>query len=58
MQPPLAGASSRRFGVGGWRREWSNDAIATDPAPHPGSEKMTEFESCPFGILFWRQAIG
>ena len=27
------------------------DAIATDHAPHPGSEKMQEFESCPFGII-------
>ena len=26
------------------------DAIATDHAPHPGSEKMQEFERCPFGI--------
>jgi dihydroorotase len=27
------------------------DAIASDHAPHPGSEKMQEFECCPFGIL-------
>jgi dihydroorotase len=27
------------------------DAIATDHAPHPGSEKMQEFEKCPFGII-------
>ena len=27
------------------------DAIATDHAPHPGSEKVQEFEKCPFGIL-------
>ncbi|MGA7415988.1 MAG: dihydroorotase, partial [Bryobacteraceae bacterium] len=27
------------------------DAIATDHAPHPGSEKMQEFERCPFGII-------
>ncbi len=26
------------------------DAIATDHAPHAGSEKMQEFERCPFGI--------
>src|SRR5262245_21238175 len=25
--------------------------IATDHAPHPGSEKMQEFERCPFGII-------
>ena len=27
------------------------DAIASDHAPHPGSEKMQEFERCPFGII-------
>ena len=27
------------------------DAIATDHAPHPGSEKMQEFEKCPFGVI-------
>jgi dihydroorotase len=27
------------------------DAIASDHAPHPGSEKMQEFEKCPFGII-------
>ncbi len=26
-------------------------AIATDHQPHPGSEKMQEFDQCPFGIL-------
>src|SRR6185437_5886048 len=34
------------------------DAIATDHAPHPGDEKMQEFESCPFGILGLETAIG
>ena len=34
------------------------DAIATDHAPHAGSEKMREFESCPFGILGLETAIG
>ena len=34
------------------------DAIATDHAPHPGSEKMQEFESCPFGILGLETALG
>ncbi|MCC6363267.1 MAG: dihydroorotase [Bryobacterales bacterium] len=33
------------------------DAIATDHAPHPGSEKMQEFERCPFGILGLETAI-
>jgi dihydroorotase len=34
------------------------DAIATDHAPHPGDEKMQEFERCPFGILGLETAIG
>ncbi len=34
------------------------DAIATDHAPHAGSEKMQEFESCPFGIIGLETAIG
>jgi dihydroorotase len=33
------------------------DAIATDHAPHPGSEKMQEFERCPFGITGLETAI-
>ncbi len=36
----------------------SIDAIATDHAPHPGSEKMQEFEKCPFGIIGLETAIG
>ncbi len=34
------------------------DAIATDHAPHPGSEKMREFERCPFGIIGLETALG
>ncbi len=34
------------------------DAIATDHAPHAGSEKMREFESCPFGIIGLETAVG
>ncbi len=34
------------------------DAIATDHAPHPGSEKMQEFERCPFGIIGLETAVG
>ena len=33
------------------------DAIATDHAPHPGSEKMQEFEKCPFGIIGLETAL-
>ncbi len=32
--------------------------IATDHAPHPGSEKMQEFERCPFGIIGLETALG
>jgi dihydroorotase len=34
------------------------DALATDHAPHSGSDKMQEFEKCPFGILGLETAIG
>lgn len=34
------------------------DVIATDHAPHPGAEKMQEFERCPFGIIGLETAIG
>ncbi len=34
------------------------DAIATDHAPHAGSEKMQEFERCPFGITGLETAVG
>jgi len=34
------------------------DAIATDHAPHPGSEKMQEFEKCPFGVIGLETALG
>ncbi len=34
------------------------DAIASDHAPHAGSEKMQEFERCPFGIIGLETALG
>lgn len=34
------------------------DVMATDHAPHPGSEKMQEFEKCPFGIIGLETALG
>jgi dihydroorotase, multifunctional complex type len=34
------------------------DVLATDHAPHAGSEKMQEFEKCPFGIIGLETAIG
>ena len=34
------------------------EVLATDHAPHAGSEKMQEFERCPFGITGLETAIG
>lgn len=34
------------------------DAIATDHAPHPESEKQQTFERCPFGIIGLETALG
>ncbi len=33
------------------------DVLATDHAPHAGSDKMQEFERCPFGITGLETAI-
>ena len=56
MKPPLRSPGDRdaiiQGVVGG-----AIDAIATDHAPHAGSEKMQEFEQCPFGILGLETAI-
>jgi dihydroorotase len=57
MKPPLRGtcdASAILDGI----VSGAIDAIATDHAPHPGSEKMQEFEKCPFGILGLETAMG
>ncbi|HEX6895754.1 MAG TPA: dihydroorotase [Bryobacteraceae bacterium] len=57
MKPPLrsacdAGAVTQGIIAG------TVDAIATDHAPHAGSEKMQEFEKCPFGIIGLETAVG
>jgi dihydroorotase len=57
MKPPLRGACDVTAVIEGIVNG-AIDAIATDHAPHPGSEKMQEFESCPFGILGLETAIG
>ncbi len=57
MKPPLRS----RCDVGAVARgvvSGAIDAIATDHAPHAGSEKMQEFEKCPFGIIGLETAIG
>jgi dihydroorotase len=56
MKPPLRSASHRAAVVEGLA-SGAIDAIATDHAPHPGSEKMQEFERCPFGIIGLETAI-
>jgi len=57
MKPPLRGTCDVTAVLEGIVNG-AIDAIATDHAPHPGSEKMQEFESCPFGILGLETAIG
>src|SRR5581483_920883 len=57
MKPPLRGECDRTAVIEGLATG-TIAAIATDHAPHPGSEKMQEFERCPFGILGLETAIG
>ena len=57
MKPPLRSPSDVDALVDGIA-EGTVDALATDHAPHAGSEKMQEFEKCPFGILGLETAIG
>ncbi len=56
MKPPLRSECDVGAVVGGVV-SGAIDAIATDHAPHAGSEKMQEFEKCPFGILGLETAI-
>ena len=57
MKPPLRSRQDAAAVVDGLA-SGAIDAIATDHAPHPGSEKMQEFERCPFGILGLETALG
>ncbi len=56
MKPPLRSPGDRAAVIGGLA-SGAIDAIATDHAPHPGSEKMQEFERCPFGIIGLETAL-
>jgi dihydroorotase len=56
MKPPLRSCGHRDAIVDGLAAG-TIGAIATDHAPHPGSEKMQEFERCPFGIIGLETAI-
>ena len=50
MKPPLRELADVEGVIEGIA-DGTVDAIATDHAPHPGSEKMQEFEKCPFGVI-------
>jgi dihydroorotase len=56
MKPPLRSEADRAALLDGIAAGIV-DAIATDHAPHPGSEKMQEFERCPFGIIGLETAL-
>jgi len=57
MKPPLRTACDAGAVVDGIV-SGAVDAIATDHAPHAGSDKMQEFEKCPFGIIGLETALG
>ncbi len=56
MKPPLRCSHDAEAVIGGIVNGVV-DAIATDHAPHAGSEKMQEFERCPFGITGLETAL-
>lgn len=56
MKPPLRSCTHRDAVVDGLVAG-TIGAIATDHAPHAGSEKMQEFERCPFGIIGLETAL-
>jgi dihydroorotase len=57
MKPPLRGKKDRDAMIQGFA-DGTVDAIATDHAPHAGSEKMQEFDLAPFGITGLETAVG
>jgi len=57
MKPPLRSERDVEAAIQGIA-DGTIDAIATDHAPHAGSEKMQEFERCPFGITGLETAVG
>jgi len=56
MKPPLRGCGDCEAVTEGLAAG-TIAAIATDHAPHAGSEKMQEFERCPFGIIGLETAV-
>jgi len=57
MKPPLRSCGDREAVTEGLI-SGTVSAIATDHAPHAGSDKMQEFERCPFGIIGLETALG
>lgn len=56
VKPPLRPEADRdalRRGIA----DGTIDAIATDHQPHAGSDKMQEFDRCPFGIIGFETAF-
>ncbi|HWC96997.1 MAG TPA: dihydroorotase [Candidatus Sulfopaludibacter sp.] len=56
MKPPLRSCAHRDAVMDGIVAG-TIGVIATDHAPHAGSEKMQEFERCPFGIIGLETAL-
>ena len=56
MKPPLRESADVQAVTAGLVNG-TIEAIATDHAPHPGDEKMQEFERCPFGIIGLETAL-
>lgn len=57
MNPPLRTAEDVAALVEGLA-DGSVDAIASDHAPHKESEKQTDFDSAPFGVIGLETAVG
>ncbi len=57
MNPPLRTAEDVDALIEGLT-DGAVDAIATDHAPHAETEKQTDFESAPFGIIGLETALG
>jgi dihydroorotase len=57
MKPPLRSRTDVEAMLEGLA-DGTVDAIATDHAPHPGSDKMQEFDQAPFGIIGLESALG
>jgi dihydroorotase len=56
MKPPLRSTEDRKALIEAVK-EGLIDAIVSDHAPHPGSEKMKEFSEAPFGITGFDTAL-